>query len=178
MDSVNSVNESLYFAAAQSISAKTASQTAKKEKTEKTKKNAFSDALKKSEEEQSLIEEGFPVEIAGMQIEEAAIFLKDAVDIAGDKMRIDPSPSNFSTYRKKVTQFMRYIVKTNYEIEKHKRFGHTSKGKQLAPQTQIVVIDKKLDEMAEWFLHSHKDNITLLQKMDEIHGLIVDLMAR
>ena len=103
MDSVNSVNESLYFAAAQSISAKTASQTAKKEKTEKTKKNAFSDALKKSEEEQSLIEEGFPVEIAGMQIEEAAIFLKDAVDIAGDKMRIDPSPSNFSTYRKKVT---------------------------------------------------------------------------
>lgn len=93
-------------------------------------------------------------------------------------MRLDPSPSKYADYRQKVSQFIKYIVKNNYIIEKHKRVGRSVKGKPLAPQTQIVVLNKKLDELAEWFLHTHRDNILLLQKMDEIRGLIVDLMAR
>lgn len=74
MSSVDGVNDGLYFAAAQSISARTASQLAKKEKTEKTKQSAFANALKKTTEERTLVEEGFPPEIAGMELEEAAVF--------------------------------------------------------------------------------------------------------
>jgi uncharacterized protein YaaR (DUF327 family) len=40
-----------------------------------------------------------------------------------------------------------------------------------------VVINQKLDEMAQWLLHSHADTLQMLAKIEEVNGLLVDLMA-
>lgn len=178
MEGVDPISQGLFFAATQSASAQAAAQAKKQEKAATVKRSSFSNAMQKAQEEQSLVEEGLPLEIAGMSQEDAIIFLKDAADIAGNKLRADLSPSNFALYRQKVSQFIRYVVKNNYQIETHKRFGKNRKGQALAPQMQIVVINKELDEMADWLIHDHRDTLKLLAKMDEINGMLVDLMAR
>ncbi len=178
MAGVDPVTQGLFFAAAQASSAQSAVQAKKEEKTKPIKKSSFNKALEKANEESNLLQEGMPVEIAGMSVEDAVIFLKDAADVAGNKLRANTLPSDFADYRLKVSQFLRYIVKNNFEIQKHERLGFSRKRKCLDPQTQIIIINKKLDEMAEWLLHDHKDILALLAKVDEIKGMLVDLMAR
>ena len=82
MDGVDSVSSGLYFNATQLAAAENARKTNKKEKSGEVKKSAFATAFEKSRMEHQLQMEGFPVEIAGMEVEEAARYLKDAADIA------------------------------------------------------------------------------------------------
>ena len=85
----------------------------------------------------------------------------------------------FADYRKKVSRFLRYLERNNFEIEYIKRPKIKKNGQfvERDPYKQVVVINQKLEQIAEWLLSSHKDALTLLAKVDEIQGLMVDLMA-
>ena len=70
-----------------------------------------------------------------------------------------------------------FYAQTNYTVKKRERSGRNRLGRAMAPQTQITVINQKLDEMAQWLLHSHTDTLQMLARLDEIKGLLVDLLA-
>ena len=133
--------------------------------------------MERTQEEYKLKQEGLPPEIAGMAPEQAAVFLKDAADIAAEKLKSSQLPENFADYRKKVSQFLKYIVKTNYTVYQQKHTGSTRKGRKFEPHTQIQMVNKKLEELAQWMIHEHSDTLQMLAKLDEINGLLVDLMA-
>ncbi len=180
LEGINQGTQGLYFNAAQSASLREAARLKKEKeaaKASKVKKSAFANALERSQEEYKLKQDGLPPEIAGMEVEEAVVYLKDAADVAAEKLKACQMPEYFSDYREKVSQFMRYIVKTNYVVEKEKRLGRTRRNRPLAEYTKISQVNKKLDEMAQWLLHSHKDTLEMLAKIDEIRGLLVDLLA-
>jgi len=101
MEGVDALNSGLYFNAAQAAASEAARQAQEKKKSEKTKKTAFSSAFEKAQAEHQLISEGLPPEIAGMSAEEAVVFLKDAADIAAEKLKSSQLPENFADYRKK-----------------------------------------------------------------------------
>ncbi len=167
----------LYFSAATQAAVAQAQKAEKDkdaQKAEKTKKKVFSNALEKAREEIALQKEGFPKEIAGMDTEEAAIYLKDEADMAGDRLKDNQTPEEFASYRKKVSQFLRFVEKNSYDVKKKERRVRTKSRK---PQYTIVVINEKLDEMAKWLLSSHRDAFKLLARVDEIKGMLVDLMA-
>ena len=110
---VEGLNSNLYFAQAQTLAVQNA-QAQSKEKTEKadkSKKKMFANAFEKSRREMELVREGFPAEIAEMDVEEAAIYLRDAADIAADVLREHQTPAEYADYRKKITQFMKFVVK-------------------------------------------------------------------
>lgn len=177
MDGIDAVSQGLFFSVSPAASqAASAQKTNKKEDVKKSRK-VFSSAMEKAREEQMLANEGLPPEIAGMESEEAVIFLKDAADIAADKLRQSPLPENFVEYKKTVSQFMRYLVKNNFEVVEKRRRGKSRTGKPLDPHKQIVVINEKLDEMGRWLISSHRDTIEMLRKLNEIDGLLVDLIA-
>lgn len=167
-------SQSLYFAATQ-----TASQQAAKhaKQIERNSKASFSSSLKRIQEEAELASAGLPKEIAGMSEEDAIVFLKDAVDIAGDELKLSQSPENLENYRKKIGQFMKYVVRNNFEVIEKRRFGRNRRGKQLAPYYQIQVINQKLNNLASDMLYNHSKNLSILARIDEINGLIVDLLA-
>ena len=185
MNSVDPLGSSLYFSAAA-----TASKEAKKEqdklKTQNTKKTAFTTMLEKQQEIEQLASIGLPHEIAGMNEEEAVVFLKDALDIAADKLEENQTAENFTEFRKTVSNFFKYLEKTNFEVTTKKRLRtrmtvkksvyHTVR-KMQDPYKQITVINQKLDEMARMILQDHKDKILMLSKIGEIKGLIVDFFA-
>ena len=171
------LTQGLYFNAAQSVAQQSAASSKKKEKIARSKKNSFASALERSQQEAGLRAEGLPLEIAGMTTEEAVIYLKDAADVAADKLKERMLPENFADYRQKVTQFMRYIVKYNFEMTDHSRSIRARNGRKLEPHKQISIINKKLDEMAQWLLSSQRDTLLMLERVDEIRGLLVDLLA-
>lgn len=182
MAEVSSVNsqlssQSLYFAATQAASQQMAQQARQAQKTEKKERSAFASALNRQQETAQLISEGLPVELAGMTEEEAIVFLKDEMDIAGDELKAKQNLEAMEKYRKKVGQFMKYVVRNNFEFIKKKRFGRNRKGRPVDPYCQIQVIDQKLNQLASEMLILHGSNLRLLAKVEEINGLIVDLLA-
>ena len=92
---VDGINQSAFLSASQLVSQNTLKSQGK-EKTQKTKKKTFSSSLEKQQEEYILIQEGFPVEISGMDDEEAAIYLRDEAEMAADKLRENPMPQEFA----------------------------------------------------------------------------------
>ena len=107
MEGIDALNQGLYFSAAQAAAAKTAQAAKKQEKPAKAKKSVFASAMEKLQIENQLLEDGLPVELAGMEPEEAVVYLKDAADIAAETLKASQLPENFADYRKKVSQFMR-----------------------------------------------------------------------
>lgn len=179
MSSIDPLGSSLYFSAAAQVSQDKAKEAANKKKSEKIaqSKVPFASILKKNQEAEELAEAGFPPEIAGLSTEDAVAFLKDAVDSAGDELTQNMSAEAFKKYRDSIGQFMRYIVKNSFEIEKHRRPGLNRKGKPRDAAVQIQIINQRLDTIASDLLYNHADKIKMLDKVKEIQGLIVDLLA-
>ncbi|MBR1537351.1 MAG: DUF327 family protein [Treponema sp.] len=171
----NQINSSsLYFAATQAAREQLANQA---KKTEKKEKSAFANVFEKKREEASLLSEGFPVEIAGMNDDEAIVFLKDAMDLAGEELKTRQSLDSMEKYRKKVSQFMKYIVKINYNSITTREEKKLRSGRVIKPLHQIQIIDQKLNQLASEMLILHGQNLRLLAKVEEINGMIIDLMA-
>lgn len=183
MNSIDSLNSSLFFSAAAAAS-REAQKNQDKSKLSKTKKTAFSSMVEKSQEMESLASAGLPVEIAGLSVEDAVNFLKDAVDIAAEKLEENMSSENFQKFRKSVGQFLKYVQKNNYEIKTKKRFGERhiktvffEEKRKKDPYVQIHVIDQELDKLAAMLMQKHGDEIQFMSKVDEIKGLLVDFLA-
>ncbi len=186
MPGVESLGQNAYFNVAQAVASQTAAQTSRKEaaeKTNKTGKKSFASAYEKSLAEKELLDAGLPAEIAGMEIEEAAIFLKDKADIAADKLLESQLPEVFAEYRQSVSQFVRFIVRNNFDVVKHNpsklmiRRHKMDPRKSIDPKVTVQVVNQKLDDLARWLLSSQKKQLGLLAKVNEINGLLVDLMA-
>lgn len=167
--------QSLYFQAAQSAG----QQAAKARKGERAQgtRRSFADTLRKSREEAELVADGLPPEIAGMDEESAVVFLKDAADVAGDALKENQSAENIAAYRTKIGQFLKYIERNNFEVLEKRRFGRNRRGRPLPPYHQIRVINQKLDSLATDMLYNHSRNLDILARLEELNGLIIDLLA-
>ena len=179
MAEISSVNtqlnsQSLYFAATQAASQQQAQQA---QQAKKTGKSNFASVMSRQQETARLVSEGLPVEIAGMTEDEAVVFLKDGMDIAGDDLKKRQSLDAMENYRKKVSQFMKYIVKINYNFITTREEKKLRSGRIIKPKYQIQVVDQKLNQLANEMLILHGANLNMLAKLEEINGLIIDLLA-
>lgn len=178
-DTINSVNSSLYFSAATAAAHEAAKEASKKKRIEQSgKKISFSEVMRRNQEKEEFIAAGLPPEIAGMPPEDAAVFLKDKMDEAGDRLANDVTSESFASYRLAVNQFVKYIVKNNFVVDKHNRIGINKRtGKKRDPLFEIQVVNQKLDMLAADMMATHLDKMQMLARLNEIQGLIVDLMA-
>ena len=174
-------SSSIYFQAAQSAAqtaaAQQAGKTSKENKTEKpnSRKGIFASLFEKAQQQVQFTQDGFPIEIADMELEEAAVWLRDQADSAADVLKDHQTPDVFADYRKKVTLFLRYVTKNNFELKKKSRRYNRE------PHVQINIINEKLDEMARWLINPandiHRKTLGMLERINELKGLLVDLFA-
>lgn len=177
MNSIDPASNGLYHNATQAVQSQIASNAARrKEKEQGVKKPLFSSLVQKNVEQNSMAAAGLPAEIAGMSQEEAIVFLKDRLDVAGDELSTFGSGEHFEKYKKAVGQFVRYIEKNNYVLEERKRPGFR-RGKKREPLVLVQAINQKLDRLAYDIWYNHLDKLKLLEKIHEINGLVVDLSA-
>ena len=173
MNSVDTTN-SLYFAAAVSASQ---NQTARELKNKKDEKigSKFTSLLKDKQEENYLISIGLPPEISGMSTDDAVTFLQDELAAAGDELGLNATPQAFDRYKKAVGQFIKFLEKNNYTIDVKKRMPR--RGKAVKPAFQVIAINQELDRLAYDLWYNHLDKLKILEKVHEINGLVIDLLA-
>ena len=174
MNPIEQVNSSLYFAAVSSAMNEEAKNAKKKERLQSARKpTAFSSLLKKNAVQTELLTQGLPEEIVGMELEEALVFLKDRVTMAGDELVEKQTNAAFASYKQALTHLVKYIVKNSYQIEQHKTF----RKKKTVLLTQVNVVNQKLDKLAQEILLNQNEKINLLKRVEEIQGLIIDMIA-
>ena len=169
MNSIDPLNTSLYFTAAaqerqKEISAKKAA----------AKKRTFLDILHDAADTELESPNGIPPEYANLPVEKAVEKMLDTVYMTGDLLKKNPSKETIEQYRKAVKNFLGFVEKTNYKVKKQTSCVNVKKRHEY---TTIKVIDEKLEELAKGLLFNQKKQMDLLAKVDEINGILIDLIT-
>jgi uncharacterized protein YaaR (DUF327 family) len=179
MPDIDPLNTSLFFApqAAQS------QELAKKRKNAtglKPRQGLFSSLLETSKEEITPHSLEIPAEVAKLPYDKAVETLKDALDSTGDALKDAPTADNFTAYKKAIKNFVSYVADKNYELQESTvTMRVTEHGVRQTKQKKLVLIktiDEKLDRLAQDVLFNHADKLQLLAKIEEIHGIVIDLL--
>jgi uncharacterized protein YaaR (DUF327 family) len=133
-------------------------------------KTRFSTIMEDAELAASEAHAGIP----GYPVSEAAVkALLDDVHDSGDRLRNRPFPEEIKQYKQAVRNFLHYIVENGYAVEEHTSGANLLKRKKF---TIVQVVDHKLEQLAAGILSGQTAQIELLARIDEIQGLLVDLL--
>ena len=196
MAEIDSLGTNYYYSGVQNASNEAIKRNTKKEEIKKAggKKVSFAKLMQGEEAEESqFVTEGLnlPPEVAAMSIDEAAVFLADAVSMAGNDFSEEQTQENLERFKNSVRQFISFVVANNFEVSKRpnpkKRRSQPSRlfffSDYTVPKTtrpdkiSIEIINQKLDALARETLSNQSGNLNLLAQVNEIKGLIVDLMS-
>ncbi len=100
--------------------------------------------------------------------------LLDGVTELGEELRRDPNPDRVKAYKGAVRRFMARVVRDSFQTEERTSGGSSFRKRK--KYTIIKVVDDKLESLAAEILRRQKDQLEILRRMDEIRGLLVDLM--
>lgn len=197
MAEIDSLGSNYYYSGVQNASHETIKRNTEKKEINKTtgsKRLSFEKLLKGDDvEEPQFIAEGLPPEIATMSIDDAAVYLADAVSMAGNAFSEEQTQENLEKFKTSVSQFIKFVVSNNFEVnikQKRQRPGKSGQPSRLFvfsdytvpaqkknPRYSINIINEKLDALARETLSAQSNNLKLLAQVNEIKGLIVDLMS-
>ncbi len=115
-----------------------------------------------------------PAHLVGLPPEKILEALLDDVHSKGDLLKEKPLPDNIVSYKNAVRSFVKYIVERTYTVTESTSGGNILKRKKFI---QVQIIDQKLEQLAAGILSNQRDQLGLLGKIEEINGLLVDLMS-
>ena len=98
--------------------------------------------------------------------------LLDEIHQEGDRLVAEPTPQRAKVYRDLVRRFMRGLVPGAYDVEEHQSGGNILKRKRF---TLVRQIDQKLERLVAGILQSQGRQLDILERLEEIHGMLVDL---
>ncbi|MBN2533237.1 MAG: YaaR family protein [Spirochaetales bacterium] len=100
--------------------------------------------------------------------------LLDEVYAKGEKLKGSPTLENIKDYRWSVKKLLKDITEKMLKLEEKISGVNILKRKRF---TLIKVIDTKLESLAAEVLRAQKEQLRILSKVDEINGLLVDLLS-
>ena len=111
------------------------------------------------------------IDYSSLDLEE----LLDDIHEAGDALKDLPTLQNVKLYKNSVSKFLNFVVKNTLETETTagSNFNPLKKQKKY---TIIRVVDEKLEQLAAGVLQNQSDQLYILEKIEEINGLIVNLI--
>jgi uncharacterized protein YaaR (DUF327 family) len=108
--------------------------------------------------------------------------LLDDVHTTGDALSKRPFPPEIAAYKEAVRNFVHYVVENSYDTEELSskvKFIKIPSGLDIKKPQQykiIRVVDSKLEAFAAEILRGQLSQLQILEKLDEIKGLLVDLL--
>jgi uncharacterized protein YaaR (DUF327 family) len=119
--------------------------------------------------------------------EEVLQGLLDGVHSAGDTLKNHPFPEEIKRYKQAVRNFIHYVIENGYALEKQAgvpnylkpgfkgpRGGDAAKNRTAFHLIQVV--DQKLEQLAAGILAGQTSQIEMLARINEIAGLLVNLL--
>ncbi|MCG8452841.1 MAG: YaaR family protein [Spirochaetales bacterium] len=102
--------------------------------------------------------------------------LLDDVHEAGEALKKDPVFGPMGAYKKAVQHFLRYVLEMGIETEETLGIRNPRTFQQ-KKYVVIRVVDERLENLAAHVLKNQADQFEILRRIDEIHGMLVDLMS-
>ena len=151
----------------------------KKDKKTSRKGSLFSASVKS---ESSSVHPDFTLFLTEKELENVSVEeLLDNIHEAGEKLIEKPFISSIKEYKNAVRKFVGYVVRKAYDTEtdiQSRRF--LKNGIPVFDEkkwVKIKVVDEKLEKLASYIVQSQKNQLTILKKIEEIEGILVDLMG-
>jgi uncharacterized protein YaaR (DUF327 family) len=105
--------------------------------------------------------------------EETLRDLLDQVHSSGEELKGRPFPEEIKKYKSAVRDFLHYVVENGYSVVEQTSGVNILKRKKF---TLIQVVDSKLERLAAGIMAGQSSQLDILAKVDEIAGLLVDLL--
>jgi len=112
--------------------------------------------------------------IAEADFQEKVNVMLNEISEMGKKISKHTDVRDMRKYRELIKNFLNEVVYRSHSFSREnfldKRGRHRVYG-------IVKLIDKNLDELAEELLKDEKDHISILAKLDEITGLLIDILT-
>jgi uncharacterized protein YaaR (DUF327 family) len=92
----------------------------------------------------------------------------------GKKLSKHMDVKDMKHYRELIKEFMNEIVNRSHKFSRENFLD--KKGRHRV-YTMIKLVDKNLDELASELIKDEKDHMAILNKIDEIRGLLLDILT-
>jgi len=99
--------------------------------------------------------------------------LKRKIDEQGDRLSDKVDVKEYEKYRRLIREFMDEIVSNGYTFQREDAYAARGRHRYIAT---VKIIDEKLDELGKEVMKEQADQIEILSKIDDIRGLLMDLM--
>lgn len=103
---------------------------------------------------------------------EEAHGLLDEIHQAGERLLEEPTPQQAKAYRELIRRFMRGVVPGAYDVQEHQSGGNILKRKRF---TLVRQIDQKVERLVAGILQTQGRQFDILGRLEEIHGMLIDL---
>lgn len=143
----------------------------RKEKKKKLIRGEFSSALDSADE---ALKEHTLVALESQFENKPLEALLDDITAIGEKVKQNPTFETIKTYKSAAKSFMKYIVDHSLFVDEKVSSPNILRQKKF---TIIRIIDEKLDRLAAGILMNQKATLDILARVDEINGLLVDLLS-
>lgn len=107
-------------------------------------------------------------------LKERLNLMMEEITMQGKKLGKHMDVRDMKHYRALIKEFMNEIVSRSHEF---KRENFLDKKGRHRVYGMIKLVDNKLDELAQELIKDEKDHLTILAKVDEIRGMLLDLLT-
>ena len=108
------------------------------------------------------------------EVHEARLIeMKTAIDEQGQRLSERVDVREFEKYRRLIREFLDEIVSNGYTFCREDAYASRGKHRYIAT---VRIVDEKLDELGKEFMKEQADKIEILHRIDDIRGLLLDLM--
>ena len=101
-------------------------------------------------------------------------FLMEEITMQGDRISKKKDIKDMRRYRSLIKDFMNEIVSRSHSFSRENFLDRKGRHRVYGI---IRLVDETLDELAQELMKEQKDNITILQKIGDIRGLILDIFT-
>ena len=99
--------------------------------------------------------------------------MKAAIDEQGKRLGDRADIKEFEKYRRLIRDFLDEIVSNGYTFSKEDSYASRGKHRYIAT---VRIVDERLDELGKEVMKEQADKIEILNRIDDIRGLLLDLM--
>lgn len=127
--------------------------------------------------ENKKIDEGFKFtlmsNIEEVEFRERMNLLMEDIVMSGKRLGKKMDINDMKKYRSLISEFVNEIISRSHKFSRHNFLDRRGRHRVIGI---IKLIDSNLDELAKALLEDEKDTINILSKIDEIRGLLIDLL--
>jgi len=99
--------------------------------------------------------------------------MKNDIDEQGKRLSDRVDVKEFEKYRRLIREFLDEIVSNGYTFLREDAYASRGRHRYIAT---VRIVDEKLDELGKEVMKEQADQIEVLNRVDDIRGLLLDLM--